>query len=655
MGHHTRAAIRAIGTALVAGSLAVGAVPAGASTTGSGKPTAVIVRARIGATDSAAAEVVALGGRVGRILSIIDGFAATVPSDRVAELRSDPSVVSVTPDAAMRPMGKKPKDTTTTTTPETTATTSAPETTTTTTESTKEKGKAKGNDTTPPFATAPASIAALGYDTTTDMGSSSAITQMVGAQGAWAAGITGRGIGIALIDTGVTQVPGLDQGQVVDGPDLSFDSQNSNLAHRDAYGHGTHMASLLVGRDAGAVAGPVNGCSTCLDARTGYSDTTKFVGVAPDATLINVKVGAADGSADVSQVIAAIDWVVQHRNDQGFNIRVINLSYGTNSSQSFTIDPLAYAAEVAWRHGIVFVASGGNDGRHTSSLASPAYDPTILAVGGDDPMGTLDLADDTVPDFATNGSWYRPVDVAAPATHVLGLRVPGSYVDSLSDNVGKVGTRFQRGSGTSQAAAITSGVVALTLQKFPNATPDGTKQLIRRTTGNLKVSELDDWYRLYAGQGVPNATLAITTAWPPSTTSPGTFTLGKGTGTIEATRGGSHVTDGTTVLEGEIDIFGRSWRGKDWAADAFAGRSWRGGEWNGSVWTGDGWNGRSWRDATWTSLSWAGRSWREIAWDGRSWRDATWDGRSWRDADWSGRSWREADWSQSTWSSASWG
>ncbi len=173
------------------------------------------------------------------------------------------------------------------------------------------------------------------------MGSSAAITQMVGAQGAWAAGITGKGIGIALIDTGVTKVPRLDQGQVVDGPDLSFDSQNPNLTHLDAYGHGTHMASLIVGRDAGATAGPVSGYTTCLDARTGYSDTTKFVGVAPDATLINVKVGAADGSADVSQVIAAIDWVVQHRNDIGLNIKVINLSYGTNSSQSFLTDPLA--------------------------------------------------------------------------------------------------------------------------------------------------------------------------------------------------------------------------------------------------------------------------------------------------------------------------
>lgn len=606
-----------------AASVLVGMLaPVAASAAPSGSD-AVIVRARPGALDAAAADVTALGGHVGRQLSIIDGFAATVPADRVAALRADRDVLSVTPNAAMHPMGKTPTGKGTKTT-----TTTAPTTTTTTT---------------PP---APA----LGYDPRTDMGSSSAITRMVGAQDVWAKGITGKGVGIALIDTGVTQVPGLDQGQVVDGPDLSFDSQNPNLTHRDAYGHGTHMASLIVGRDAGAVAGPVTGCSTCLDPRTGYSDTTKFVGVAPDATLVNVKVGAADGSADVSQVIAAIDWVVQHRNDNGLNIKVINLSYGANSTQPYFVDPLAYAAEVAWHHGIVFVASGGNDGRDVRDLASPAYDPTILAVGGDDPMGTLPLDDDTVPAFATHGSFYRPVDVAAPATHVLGLRVPGSFIDTLTDNVGKVGSRFQRGSGTSQAAAITSGVVALALQRFPTATPDGTKNLVRMTTGNLKATQISDWYALYAGQGVPNASLAINTAWPPTSTSPGELYLGNGSGTLEASRGDNHVADGTVVLKGEVDIFGRSWRGAAWAADSFAGRSWRGGDWNGSVWTGDGWDGRSWRGATWTSDDWAGNDWA-----GRSWRDVYWDGRSWRNNDWSGRSWRGAGWSQSTWSSANWG
>ena len=84
--------------------------------------------------------------------------------------------------------------------------------------------------------------------------------------------------------------------------------------------------------------------------------------MAPDARILSVKVGAADGGVDVTQVIAAIDWVVQHQHDNGLNIRVLNLSYGTNSTQPYTVDPLAYAAEQAWKHGIVVVAAAGNSG-----------------------------------------------------------------------------------------------------------------------------------------------------------------------------------------------------------------------------------------------------------------------------------------------------
>ncbi len=77
---------------------------------------------------------------------------------------------------------------------------------------------------------------------------------------------------------------------------------------------------------------------------------------------MSVKVGDADGGTDVGQVIAAIDWVVQHRKDNDLNIRVINLSYGTNSAQEYRVDPLAFAAEQAWKAGIVVVAAGGNSG-----------------------------------------------------------------------------------------------------------------------------------------------------------------------------------------------------------------------------------------------------------------------------------------------------
>ena len=161
------------------------------------------------------------------------------------------------------------------------------------------------------------------------------VTDVINVKQLWSHGVDGSGIGVALIDSGVAPVPGLDgQGKLINGADLSFDSQSESLRYLDAYGHGTHMASIIAGNDG---------------TRSG------FRGVAPGAHIVNVKVGAADGTVDVSQVIAAIDWTVQHRNDPGLNIRVISLSYGTDSLQSYQIDPLTMAVESAWRNGIVVV------------------------------------------------------------------------------------------------------------------------------------------------------------------------------------------------------------------------------------------------------------------------------------------------------------
>ncbi|HEY4332479.1 MAG TPA: S8 family serine peptidase, partial [Ilumatobacteraceae bacterium] len=129
-----------------------------------------------------------------------------------------------------------------------------------------------------------------------DTGSLSAIAQITGADDMWNSGYTGQGVGVAVIDTGVARVPGLDQtGKVIDGPDLSFDSQSPNLAHVDAFGHGTHVAGIIAGSDV-APGTSIKGCQTCTG-KSPYTDTTKFEGIAPDAKIINVKVGAFDGAA----------------------------------------------------------------------------------------------------------------------------------------------------------------------------------------------------------------------------------------------------------------------------------------------------------------------------------------------------------------------
>ncbi len=482
------------------------------------------------------------------------------------------------------------------------------------------------------------SSASLGYDPAANKGSLWQIEDAVNALDSYRAGYTGEGVGVALIDTGVTEVPGLDTGNVWHGPDLSFDSQDPELAHRDAYGHGTHLASIIAGRD--VVGTPAS-----------YGEQGSFHGVAPDATLLSVKVGASDGAVDVTQVIAAIDWVVEHRNDTGLNIRVLNLSYGTDSVQDPAVDPLVYAVERAWAAGIVVVVAGGNDGSDNYNLANPARSPYVLAVGAADTRGTADFVDDTVPAWGTRGTNTRHVDVVAPGVSVLGLRVPNGYADERNPQA-RTGSRFARASGTSQAAAVVSGEVALLLQRYPRMTPDQVKRQL-----SASAHPFDSAPNQYRGNGLTDVRAAQVKAGNTARQSASFF--GTGTGSVEASRGSSHVNDGVSDLTGEVDIFGHPWNGSEWAKQAANQTVWSGGRWRGYTWSGDGWNARSWRDASWSAGTWSARSWRDDQWTARSWRDGAWTGvdwsaRSWRDALWSARSWRTADLASRGWQSSAW-
>ncbi|HET9654524.1 MAG TPA: S8 family serine peptidase [Kineosporiaceae bacterium] len=561
-----------------------------------------VVLARPGQEADASRRATELGLRVTRRLDIVHGFAVQGPVQASARLASTTTVLSVTPDRSVRPMSLPMSG-----------------------------------------------VAPLGY-APADTGSPSAVSRITGAQDAWAAGWTGAGIDVAVIDTGVAPVPGLSApGQVVTGPDLSLDAPGSPVPGLDAYGHGTFMAGLIAGRDASAHASAA-GCTTCLNA-SGYSDTTTYVGMAPDARIVNVKVGAADGAADVSQVIAAIDWVTQHAHDPGMNIRVLNLSFGTGSSQPYTVDPLAQAAEQAWRHGIVVVAAAGNEGRSASSLADPAYDPFLLAVGGDETNGTLDRADDRVPSFAQHGTLARPVDVIAPATHLLGLRVPGSYVDTLPDNTGQVGSRFQRGSGTSQAAAIVSGLVALLAQKYPAATPDQLKALVLGTAAPLRAPASSPGLLHYRGHGIAQAGAALSQPLQPA---PQAGTPSTGLGTLDAARGGVYLVEGGVPLIGQQDIFGRPFSGSAMAAAQARAAAWSGGAWNGVRWTGAGWSGGAWAATTWTGVDWAGVRWTGVRWTGVRWTGTAWEGVRWTGSGWSGVRWTGSVWAGGPWSGAGW-
>jgi serine protease AprX len=483
---------------------------------------------------------------------------------------------------------------------------------------------------------------ALGYDPVADKGSLYNIAEVVGAHDAYRQGFTGKGVGVALIDTGVTPVPGLVSGNVINGPDLSFDSQQPGMAHVDEFGHGTHLASIIAGRDAAG-------------APSSYLDPGRFAGIAPDATLVNVKVGASNGAVDVTQVIAGIDWVVEHSRDAGLGIRVISLSYGTDSLQATTADPLAYAVENAWKHGIVVVAAGGNDGQPGKTLADPAYDPHVLAVGAMDDAGTVDTSDDTVPQWSTRGTDARHVDVVAPGVSVLGLRVPGGLADTENPQA-RVGDRFARASGTSQATAVAAGEAALILQKYPGLTPDQVKQLMTTTASGI-LSTLP----IYGGSGLVNLRAVLSNPLDALLKTVGGLlnslfgpAWGSGTGSIEKARGSFHVSNGSSQLSGELDIFGAAWSGYGWARATAGGYAWDHGRWRGAAMTGDSWQNGAWPTTTWPRADWTGTGWTSDAWTAQTWRDGSWSAQTWRDEGWSAQTWRDAGWSAQTWRSENW-
>jgi len=562
-------------------AIAVGAPSAVAASAGSGPPAHVIVMAAPGATASIERAVEQVGGVVERRLSIISGFSAAVPADALPTLRGLPGVVSVSADSEMQP-----QDAT--------------------------------------------------YDPAADVDSMSAVTRYTGAVDWWNSGYTGAGVDVAVIDTGVSPVDGLaTPGKVLNGPDLSLESQAPNLRYLDTFGHGTFMAGLIAGHDPE------------LTAPYADAPATAYRGIAPDARIVSLKVGTADGGTDVSQVIAAIDWVVQHAQDPGLNIRILNLSYGTNSTQSYTIDPLAFAAEQAWKHGIVVVAASGNSGfqRHMNNepaLANPAYDPFLLAVGASDSQGTDTLADDLVPAFSpwVNRGATRGVDLVAPGTHLQGLRVPNSFIDANHPE-GLLGDRYFRGSGTSQAAAIMSGAAALVLQKYPSATPNQVKQLLTSTAYPISgKSQAIGGGELQLSAALAAPLPTFTQWWAPST----------GVGSLELARGEDHISMDGVVLDGERDIMGSTFNAAEMALLEAQAKTWSGGDWNAKTWSGDSWSGDSWSATTWSGDSWSAKTWSSCVfstnwWEAKTWSAKTWSGDSWSGATWSGGVWATESWS----------
>jgi serine protease AprX len=343
-------------------------------------------------------------------------------------------------------------------------------------------------------------------------------------------------------------------------------------------------------------------------------------------------VAGADGAADVSNVLAAIQWAVSFR--ERYGIRILNLSLGTDSTQSWDVDPFNYAVERAWDEGLVVVVSASNRGPRAGTISKPGDDPWVITVGAVDDRGTRGRGDDRLPDFSSRGPTAAGIakpDVAAPGAHVVSLRAPGSTIDPLFPALDGA---HRRGSGTSMATAVVSGGVALLLEQHPEWSPAAVKAALRDTAQPSASRDANA-----VGRGV--VALADASRAAPHATAIGRLRHSSGRGSLDASRGTVQVvTRGPmgTVLDGfctaqlvlwdPIAFTTGSWRPSTWPLSAWALHNWYRVEWYGDDWSGGPWQGNNWHGNNWHG-DWEGSTGMDGGGDPTDHYGDPWSGAAW--------------------------
>jgi serine protease AprX len=359
----------------------------------------------------------------------------------------------------------------------------------------------------------------------------------------------GSGIGVAVVDSGINWQTDLytimGANRVVANVRFNTDYNQTTF---DNYGHGSHIAGIVGGN--------------------GRSSNGKYIGVAPLASIINVKVSNDDGSATASSVVAGLEWVLNNRD--AYNIRVVNISFNSTVDESYHTSPLTAAVEILWFNKIVVVVSAGNNG--TDILYPPANDPFVITVGAVDDKGTPAITDDVVASFSAysnkNGSLSKP-DLVAPGKNIISLMGNQNGNIPAGHPLNKVSNDYFRMSGTSVAAPMVAGAAALLLEDEPNLTPDQVKYRLMATANKTWAG----YSALKAGAGYLDVFAAVT----------GTTTQSANTG-VEASQ---------LLWTGVKPV------------------TWSSVGWNSVGWNSVGWNSVGWNSVGWNSVGWNSDYWGE--------------------------------------------
>ena len=331
-----------------------------------------------------------------------------------------------------------------------------------------------------------------------------------------------------------------------------------------------------------------------------------YTGVAPGANLIDVRVISATGSTTVSTLLAGMQWVLAHRSD--YNIRVVNLSAGAPVTVSYNNDPLAMAVEVLVFSGITVVVSAGNDGPKRSSITSPGSDPYVITVGGIDDGGTATTADDAIASWSSQGptaiDGLAKPDLVAPGRKIVSLRSPGSTLDQeLPDRVvlglDPLVPQYFRLSGTSMAAPVVTGVVALMLERTPTLTPAQVKARLKGSAAPLAYGSPDT-----TGSGLVSALGAITSLEEPDAAAAAPVSAGFAAD-VYASLYGQPLTWRDLAFNGGVDSHGIPWTDVNWSDIT--------------------WDDITWENLSWLSFNWSAINWQDMTWESITWEDITWD------------------------------
>jgi len=366
---------------------------------------------------------------------------------------------------------------------------------------------------------------------------------------------------IAIVDSGIDATKTADFGNRILAS-VNF-SSTSPGAVGDGEGHGTMVAGIAAGA------------------------SWAYPGVARNAPLVSVRTSDATGMSYTSDVIAGVDWILQHKDT--YNIRVANFSLAGGVASSFTVDPLDQAVEKLWFNGIVVVAAAGNHGTGTGDVPvyAPGNDPFVITVGALDQNTTSATADDVIASwsaYGTSADGFHKPDLSAPGRWLI-MPVPANSTLAQTMPERIVAPGYMWMSGTSFASPMVAGAAAQILARHPDWTPDQVKGALM-----LSARQLDD-PNFTGGVGELDAAAAASVANPPNPNE------------------GLDPFVSNDPVTGALLFDAASWT-ESVASDA--------------SWTEASWTDASWAEASWSSASWAEASWNEASWAEASWADASW-------------------------------